>query len=181
MSFYNDYNQMYNLTIEVIQNTYNNIMLYTSYTNLQFDMMLYKNLVNYEPQIFEWCVYLLKLSIYYITFLCVFELISFILSSVSIYSIVTQRYIKKYNTLLEHSEYLCYEIEDKDEEICNLKKKNEELKKITKKYHIPGFQKNNKDIHLDQIGSNLVKQKNIRKAAKKANKTIKQLINQRTV
>ena len=142
--------------------------------------MLYKNLVNYEPQIFEWCVYLLKLSIYYITFLCVFELISFILSSVSIYSIITRRYIKKYNTLLEHDKYLCSEIEVNYEEICNLKKKHEELELKNYKL-ITELEKNNKDKQLDQTESNSVKQKNMRKSAKKANKTIKQLINQRSV
>lgn len=136
MSFNKDYNQFYNLTLGVIQNIYTNMFTSVLETDFQIDTMLSKSFVDYEPLFFEWCIYLIKFSLYYIIFLCSFEIISFVLNIISLHSMVTKRYIKKYNYLLEHNDYLCFEIEDANNKIEDANNKIDSMKKKIEELNI---------------------------------------------
>ena len=194
MSFNKDYNQFYNLTLGVVQNIYTNMITSVLETDFQIDTMLSKSFVDYEPLFFEWCIYLIKFLIYYIIFLCSFEIISFVLNIVSLHSMVTKRYIKKYHLLLEHNDYLCIEIEDANYKINNMKKKIEELnlenKTLNNNYQsifelVKKIENKTTVDKTTQFTESLShsgpKKKVIRKAAKKASKTIKQLVEEKLV
>ena len=84
MSYQNDYIQMYNLTVGIFQNMYKNIFTNVVENDFKFDLMLYTNLIQYEQYFFECCIFLLKFSIYYITFLIFFEFVSKTLETVNI-------------------------------------------------------------------------------------------------
>ena len=181
MSFQNDYNKMYNLTAGFIQNMYTNI--FTSVLEMDFkcDFMLYTNLVQYEQYLFEWCIHLLKFSIYYITFLILFEFVSKTLENVNVYSSVTRKYIQKYNLSQEEIETLYFEIEEQFNQILTLKKQNEESELEIKRSENFLKETLDKNTQSDQIPSGPVKKKIVRKAAKKATKTIKELVKNKAI
>ena len=189
MSFNKDYNQFYNLTLGVIQNIYTNMFTSVLETDFQIDTMLSKSFVDYEPLFFEWCIYLIKFSLYYIIFLCSFEIISFVLNIISLHSMVTKRYIKKYNCLLEHNDYLCFEIEDANNKIDSMKEKIEELnienKRLKNNYQsifeLVKKIENKPTPFIDSLSQSGPKKKVIRKAAKKATKTIRQLASENLI
>jgi len=194
MSFNKDYNQLYNLTLGIVQNIYTNMFTSVLEIDFQIDTMLSKSFVDYEPLFFESCIYLLKFSLYYIIFLCSFEIISFVLNMVSLHSMVTKRYIKKYHRLLEHNDYLCFEIEDAKEKIDimekHIEKLNIENKRLNNDYQLI-FElvkkiENKTTVDkttqfTDSLSHSGPKKKVIRKAAKKATKTIRQLASENLI
>ena len=194
MSFNTDYNEFYNLTLGVIQNIYTNIITSVLETDFQIDTMLSKSFIDYEPLFFEWCIHLNKFLVYYIIFLCSFEIISFVLNIVSLHSMVTKRHIKKCHLLLENNDYLCSEIEVANDKIYSMKKKIEELnienKKLNNNYQsifelvkkIENKTTVDKTTQFtDSLSQSGPKKKVIRKAAKKATKTIKQLASEKLI
>jgi hypothetical protein len=182
MSYQNDYIQMYNLTVGMFQNMFTNVVE----MDFKYDLMLYTNLIQYEQYFFECCIFLLKFSIYYITFLIFFEFVSKTLETVNIYSSVTRKYIRKYHRSQEEIEMLYSELSKQSDEMHELKKQLEDLQLYNE------CQKNVvMDDKLTQFPDNVpipvpipsgpVTKKIIRKAAKKATKTIKELVEQRLV
>lgn len=186
MSYQNDYIQMYNLTVGIFQNMFTNIFTNVVEMDFKYDLMLYTNLIQYEQYFFECCIFLLKFSIYYITFLIFFEFVSKTLETVNIYSSVTRKYIIKYNRSQEDIELLYSEISKQSDKIDELKEQIENLQ-FYYDYH-ENIETDDKRTQFPDnvpipvpIPSGPVKKKIIRKAAKKATKTIKELVEQRLV
>ena len=127
MSFNNNYENMYNLTFGAVQNTYKNIYTNIVEIDINFDFMLYTNLIQYEHYFFQWCIYLLKYSLYYIYFFILFEFVSKMLGNIYIYSSVTRGYIRKYNHSQQEIETLYFEIEMKNQKIDDLNTENDKL------------------------------------------------------
>jgi hypothetical protein len=187
MSFNKDYNQFYNLTLGVIQNIYTNMFTSVLDIDFQLDTMLYDNLIHYEKYLFEFSIHLLKFSIYYMCILVCFECVSTFFDILSIHSSVTRRYIREYNELLKKYKTgyltdcdtiheLIKEKEQQSNKISELKNEISELKKKT----------NNKFLQDKNTQSNPtpyvpLKKKVNRKAAKKASKTIEQLVNEKLI
>lgn len=179
MSYQNDYIQMYNLTVGMFQNMFTNIFTNVVEMDFKYDLMLYTNLIQYEQYFFECCIFLLKFSIYYITFLIFFEFVSKTLETVNIYSSVTRKYIRKYHRSQEEIEMLYSELSKQYDEMHELKKQLEDLQL---------YNECQKNVVMDdkrtQFPENIpipMKKKIIRRAAKKATKTIKELVEQRLV
>jgi len=189
MRFQKDFNQLYNIT-EIIQN-----IKYIKYIDFKFDLFLFKTLLDYEPYLFECCIFLTKYIIYYIFTLMLFEFISVMFGSVSLYSSVTIRYINKYNASLQRIEALYSEcglnydiICDLQEDIDNLRLENEKLQekiptKVSTNDQSTQFsskmeQPNNKLSHSLSDSSLSM---NMRQSAKKGRKTIKELVRQKLV
>ena len=185
MSFQKDFNQLYNIT-EIIQN-----IKYIKYIDFKFDLFLFKTLLDYEPYLFECCIFLTKYIIYYIFTLMLFEFVSVMFGSISLYSSVTRRYINKYNGSLQQIEALYSEcglnydiICDLQEDIDNLRLENEKLQeKVSTNDQSTQFsskmeQSNHKLSHSLSDSSLSM---NMRQSAKKGRKTIKELVRQKLV
>ena len=182
MSYQNDYIQMYNLTVGIFQNMFTNLFTNVVEIDLKYDLMLYTNLIQYEQYFFECCIFLLKFSIYYITFLIFFEFVSKTLETVNIYSSVTRKYIRKYHRSQEEIEMLYSELSKQYDEMHELKQQIENLQ-FYYDYH-ENIETDDKRTQFPDnipIPSGPVKKKIIRRAAKKATKTIKELVEQRLV
>ena len=182
MSYQNDYIQIYNHTVGIFQTMYTNILTSVLEIDFKCDYMLYDNLIHYEQYLFEWCIHLLKFSIYYIIFLIFFEFISKIFETVNIYSSITRKYIRKYNNSQEEIEMLYSEIAEQSDEMYELKQQLEDLQ-LYYDYH-ENIETNDKRTQFPDkvsIPSDPVKKKNLRKAAKKTTKKIKDLVDQRLV
>lgn len=180
MSYQNDYIQMYNLTIGIFQYIYRNISANMVEMDIKCDLMLYTNLIQYEPYFFEFCIYLLKFSIYYIIFLIFFEFVSKTFETVNVYSSVTIKYIRKYHRSQEEIEMLYSEIAEQSDEISKLKEQIEDLQ-LYYDYHENIETDDKRTQFPDNISIPSGPVKNIRKAAKKATKTIKELVEKRLV
>ena len=135
MSFNNNYENMYNLTFGAVQNTYKNIYTNIVEIDINFDFMLYTNLIQYEHYFFQWCIYLLKYSLYYIYIFILFEFVSKMLGNIYIYSSVTRGYIRKYNHSQQEIETLYFEIEMKNQKIDDLNTENDKLYNNYKSLH----------------------------------------------
>lgn len=187
MSFNNNYENIYNLTFGAVQNTCKNIYTNIVEMNIDFDFMLYTNLIQYEHYLFEWCIYLLKYSLYYIFFFIIFEFVSKTLANIYIYSSVTREYIKKYNLSKREIETLYFEIDKKDTTIKELNIKNIQLYddyNILREhfFHTKTDDKSTQsDIDADDIpliNNNILYK---RTASKKATKTIRELVQNKLV
>lgn len=189
MSFNNNYEHIYNLTFGAVQNTCKNIYTNIVEMNIDFDFMLYTNLIQYEHYLFEWCIYLLKYSLYYIFFFMIFEFVSKIFANIYIYSSVTRGYIKKYNRLQRKIEMLYFEMDKKDTTIEELNIENDKLYddyNILREHFFhtkteTDDKSTQSDIDTDDIPSinNNILHK--RTASKKASKTIKELVKKKLV
>ena len=187
MSYQNDYIQMYNHTVGIFQTVYTNILTSVLEIDFKCDYMLYDNLIHYEQYLFEWCIHLLKFSIYYICILVCFECVSKFFDIVSIHSSVTRRYIRKYNELLDKYETAYLTDCDTIHELINEKKQQlNKISELENKISELKNQTNNKfmrdkNTQFDPIPSGPVKKKNVRNAAKKATKTIKELVKNKAI
>jgi hypothetical protein len=188
MSFEKDYNKIYNLTVGTIQHMYSNITRNMVDIDFKFNLFLNENLLNYEPYLFECCIFLTKYLIYYIFFLMLFESVSIMFESVSLYSSVTRKYIHKYNESLQQINILNDEhdikIYDLYNNIYNLNLENQKLhNKVQTKDQSTQLSSNTYQLHKlsHSLSDPSLSSKHVRQSAKESTRTIKELVRQKLI